>query len=730
MPGMTDRLLHHLNPAQLQAVSAEPGHHLILAGAGSGKTRVLVHRIAWLIEQNIAAPHQILAVTFTNKAAREMQERINDLLGRSTHGLWMGTFHGLSHRFLRHHWREADLEEHFQIIDSDDQARIVRRLLKANELDDKRWPPKQVQWFINTNKENMLRADQIASDDSHFQNTMIDLYRQYETLCQRSGLIDFTELLLRTVDVLRQNTELREHYQQRFQHVLVDEFQDTNTLQYHWLRLFCGADSFAMVVGDDDQSIYSWRGAKIENIHQFQQDFSPCTLIRLEQNYRSTSVILQAANALIAHNENRLGKELWTQSDTGEPIYVYSAFNEREEASFIIDTIKQHLNQGKSPNDIAIVYRANALSRILEETLLANQLPYRVYGGQKFFDRAEIKDALAYLRIISNPQDDSAFERIINVPTRGIGQVTLNTLRAHARDSQQSLWQAGKDLLTQSTLSGRAANALQTFYHLIEDINHTSTGLSLGEQTAHILQASGLLAHYKKDRSEQGLSRVENLEELQHATGEFTPNTDDDITLTPLAEFLAAVALETDHNTNNAPPNAISLMTLHSAKGLEFPVVFICGCEEGLFPHQMSMEERGIEEERRLCYVGMTRAQEKLFLTYAESRYQHGREQYNPPSRFLREIPSECCEIIRLTRTQRAKPAGRFSKPAKAAAIDDDFSQEYSEFRIGQRVSHPSFGSGVLCRAEGQGAQARVQVKFDHHGSKWLVMRYAKLMID
>lgn len=720
MPAMNS-LLHSLNEPQREAVSAPPSHILVLAGAGSGKTRVLVHRMAWLMIHEHISPHAILSVTFTNKAAYEMRSRIENLLGTSLAGMWVGTFHGLAHRFLRAHWQAAGLSESFQILDADDQYRLIRRVHKNLELDEARWPPKQSQWFINKNKEEGLRPQKPSSADNYFDEVMQKVYAAYEELCQRGGLVDFAELLLRSLEVLQQHADVRAHYQQRFRHILVDEFQDTNTIQYTWLKLLAGDNNWMMAVGDDDQSIYSWRGAKIENIHRFTRDFAECRTIRLEQNYRSTQVILQAANAVISRNRNRLGKNLWTQVEGGTPITLYTAFNERDEAHYVVSTIQEWARQGCAYKDIAILYRSNAQSRILEEQLIDARIAYHIYGGLKFFERAEIKDALGYLRLLANRHDDAAFERIVNLPARGIGETTLNELRELAKRNQISLWQAAERVIAQSTLSGRAVNALQQFLHLINSLAERGQVQMLDEKTNDVLHLTGLLAHHAKDKTEKGTSRVENLEELVTATRQFHPREEAE-NLTLLDAFLAHVALETGEGQAPANADCVHLMTLHAAKGLEFPVVFLVGLEEELFPHKMSMEEgSGLEEERRLCYVGMTRAMQKLYFSYAETRYLHGAEKFNIPSRFISEVPAELIQAVR--------PSVRISRPeflTRNMVKDEDISQ-IPGLQLGQRVRHLRFGEGIIIGAEGRGEHTRLQVKFDQHGSKWLVASFAKL---
>ena len=723
-------LLDSLNDGQKQAVSAPPSNLLVLAGAGSGKTRVLVHRIAWLMEQHHVSPFAILAVTFTNKAAYAMRGRIEELLNRPLSGMWVGTFHGLAHRLLRAHWLEAELPENFQILDSDDQYRLVRRIMRSQNIDDTKWPPKQAQWYINKCKEEGKRARDIKNNDhSYFEEVMHKIYSTYEETCQRSGLVDFSELLLRSLELLENNTDLANHYRSRFKHILVDEFQDTNTIQYRWLMAIKGPQSFIMAVGDDDQSIYSWRGAKIDNMLNFSKQVADSETIRLEQNYRSTKTILDAANAVIENNDGRLGKKLWTGGDEGQKITLYAAFNERDEAYYTISSIKDLERQGFSYSDIAILYRSNAQSRIFEEQLLDAQLPYRIYGGLKFFERAEIKDALAYLRMIGNRNDDAALERIINVPARSIGNTTLNVVREIARDESVSMWDAIAIAISSQSLKSRAISSLSYFVDLINDIQRETESVDLGEQTLHILQRSGLLDMYKKDRSEKGLSKVENLEELVTATSQFKPGEDEE-GLSPLNAFLAHVALETGETQSESFNNCISLMTLHAAKGLEFPIVFIVGLEEDLFPHKMSVDEpHGLEEERRLCYVGMTRAMQRLFLSYAESRRLHGLERMNKPSRFLAEIPQDNIYSVRPT-TKISRPTqftkqnqwNRKTKPAYQSKPRSD-----TGLRIGQRVEHPKFGTGIVINHEGGGEQARIQVKFDQVGAKWLVASFAKL---
>ena len=726
-------ILDHLNPAQREAVSAPQGNMLVLAGAGSGKTRVLVHRIAWLMQAEGLSPYAVLAVTFTNKASREMRTRLEALLGLSLRNVWVGTFHSISHRLLRTHWQDARLPQHFQIIDSDDQLRLIKRLLKEHHIDDERYPPRQVQYFISGCKEEGLRPHQVDVQGDAYMAQMVVLYERYQLTCERGGLVDFGELLLRSLELLRDNPALLAHYRERFAHVLVDEFQDTNTLQYAWLKLLTGMQTPMTVVGDDDQSIYGWRGAKIENIRRFEQEFPATRTVRLEQNYRSTSVILDAANALIDHNAERMGKELWTAGERGEPISVYAGFNDLDEARFIVDTIKEKVDEGCRRQDVAILYRSNAQSRVLEETLIRQGMPYRIYGGQRFYERLEIKNALAYLRLLLNRDDDASLERIINVPARGIGTRTVELLREHARMAEVSLWQALHDGLSSGSFKGRAGSALQAFANLIEGLDNATAGMALHEIIAYGIEASGLIEHHRSEKGEKGQARVENLEELINAARGFTQGDVFDPPeagegMVALEAFLAEAALNAGEHEADEFEDSVQLMTLHSAKGLEFPVVFIAGVEEGLFPHKMSLEEPGrLEEERRLCYVGVTRAMRKLYLTHAEIRRLHGKETFQRPSRFLREIPAEYLEEVRL-RGQISRPVTAM-RPAVGLSRQTtvDPGGDLPSLSLGQRVLHPVFGEGVILNAEGEGARARVQVSFEGEGDKWLVLGFAKL---
>jgi DNA helicase-2/ATP-dependent DNA helicase PcrA len=709
-------ILEPLNDAQRAAVSAEARPALVLAGAGSGKTRVLVHRAAWLVRVEGVAPQEIMAVTFTNKAANEMRQRIETLLAMPTQHLWIGTFHGLAHRLLRRHHREAGLAVGFQIMDSDDQQRLIRKLLKSLGLEDGQWTPKELQWFINAQKDEGLRAADIPDDGNPTRRQMIELYRRYEELCEQSSLVDFSELLLRVLELMRKNADLREMYQRRFRHLLVDEFQDTNAIQYLWLKLLAGGGGVPFVVGDDDQSIYRWRGARVENLFQFERDFPDAQVTRLEQNYRSTANILNAANAVIANNGARMGKNLWTAGATGELIKLYGAFNERDEAEFVVNRIQDHILAGNRRSDAAVLYRSNAQSRVFEEALLAAGIPYRVYGGQRFFERAEIKDALGYLRLIANRDDDPSFERVVNTPTRGVGARTMDVVREHARRSGVSLWRAATEIIAEEALAKRSANALWQFLKLIEDLDESTRTMQLYEQVEHVIASSGLVAHHLKDTTTSGEARVENLQELVSAARDaLIP---DDSELGPLLEFLAYAVLESGEAQAGEYEDSVQLMTLHSAKGLEFQLLFLCGMEDGLFPHQRSLNDPdGLEEERRLCYVGLTRAREQLYLSYAEQRRLHGMDNYSTPSRFLREIPPELIEELR-PRMQVARPMARPSRGIR---------ETIGGVALGRRVRHRKFGEGVVLNSEGSGAHARVQVNFEGAGTKWLVMAYANL---
>lgn len=725
-----DQRLTSLNPAQHHAVTTPPGHQLVLAGAGSGKTRVLVHRIAFLIQRLDVSPHSILSVTFTNKAAAEMRHRIEDVLGQSPAGMWVGTFHGLAHRLLRAHWQEAKLVENFQILDSDDQQRLIKRVIRELGLDEQRWPAKQAQWFINGQKDEGIRPAGIQASGDLFLATMRSIYEAYEAACARAGVIDFAELLLRALDLWRNNAGLLAHYQKRFRHILVDEFQDTNAVQYAWLRFLAMGGESLMVVGDDDQSIYGWRGAKIENIQQFDSDFADAEIIRLEQNYRSTANILNAANALIANNQGRLGKELRTDVGDGDLISLYAAFNEHDEARYVVETIEDALRKdGIKRSEIAILYRSNAQSRVLEEALLREKIPYRIYGGQRFFERAEIKNAMAYLRLIHQRGNDAALERVINVPARGIGEKTVETLRQFARANDLSMWAALHEAVGTKVIAGRAASALNAFVELIDTLALKVEGMQLHSMAQLVIEQSGLLAYHRDEKGEKAQARVENLEELVSAARAFDSyeGEEGDDAQTPLAAFLDHASLEAGDTQAAEHEDSVQMMTLHSAKGLEFPRVFLVGMEEGLFPHKMSLEEPGrLEEERRLAYVGITRAMRHLVISYAETRRLYGNETYNKVSRFVREVPPHLVQEVRLSNSV-SRPYGSGSRSMSGSSLFAGSAVPDTPFNLGQRVQHSLFGEGTILNFEGSGPQARVQVNFESEGSKWLMLAYAKL---
>ncbi len=725
--------LEHLNPEQLAAVTLPDRHALILAGAGSGKTRVLTTRIAWLIKSGHVVPGGVLAVTFTNKAAREMFTRLVAMLPVNPRGMWIGTFHGLANRLLRAHHREAGLPQAFQILDSQDQLAVVKRLLKALDVDEDRFPPRELQYFINARKEEGQRARELENRDE-LTRRQAELYAAYDEQCQREGVVDFAELLLRSYELLARNEPLREHYRGRFRHILVDEFQDTNRLQYRWLKLFAGPQSCVFAVGDDDQSIYAFRGAHVGNMADFEREFRIEQVIRLEQNYRSQGNILDAANALIAHNRKRLGKNLWTASGRGEPLRVFEGQSDADEARFLVTEIEALREAGCRLGEIALLYRSNAQSRVIEHALFGAQLPYRVYGGLRFFERAEVKHALAYLRLVASTEDDNAFLRVANFPPRGIGARSLEQVLDAARQGGLSLWGAA------AALSGRAAAALAGFRAQIEALRADVAGLALAETVEHVIARSGLIEHYRSER--EGADRIENLAELVNAAAAF----DSEETATgleagadagaaaaadPLTAFLAHAALEAGEHQAGDGQDALQLMTVHSAKGLEFNAVFLTGLEEGLFPHEQSLLEKdGVEEERRLAYVAITRARQRLYLTFAQTRMLHGQTRYNLPSRFLDEIPEGLKKWLtpRFAEQRRAAlmAATAWHEPRRKEAFFRA-PEPPSGLRIGQNVTHPKFGAGVIVDAEGQGGDARVQVNFGRQGVKWLAVSVAKL---
>ncbi|WP_421718270.1 DNA helicase II [Algiphilus sp.] len=722
-------LTAELNEAQREAVTAPPSHRLVLAGAGSGKTRVLTHRIAWLVAAEDVSPHSILAVTFTNKAAAEMRGRIEALLDIPVRSLWVGTFHGIAHRMLRLHWKDAGLVQNFQILDADDQVRQVKRVLRGLDMPEDRWPPKTVAGWINKQKEDALRPEDFSDSGDIAQRALVRAYSAYQRTCDDNGLVDFAELLLRAFELLRDNADLRAHYHQRFRHILVDEFQDTNTLQYRWLRLVAGEQGIVFCVGDDDQSVYSWRGAKVENMTKLQRDYFDLEVIRLEQNYRSTSVILNAANTLIAHNAERMGKNLWTDAGEGELIQVYTAFNDLDEADFVVGRIAAESAKGRAYTEMAILYRTSAQSRVLEERLVQQRIPYRIYGGLRFFERMEIRDTLAWMRLLSNRDDDTAFERALGTPPRGVGATSLEKLRAAARDAGTSLWAASSQA---ESVIGRTAGKLRAFCQLIEQLAGESRSTPLSKMIERVIDVAGLREHYRKEKGEAGQARLDNLDELISAAKAFEG---DDVVLEdldPLTAFLTHAALEAGEQQAGEGSDCVHLMTLHAAKGLEFPLVFLVGVEEGLFPHQRAVNEGSLEEERRLCYVGITRAREQLYITHAEARRTHGVENLCAPSRFLRELPSEGMHELRpRAGVVRPRLAGRFADSYASSApsrpLISDAPPPQTGLYLGARVRHARFGEGTVTAFDGEGERARVEVAFADSGSKWLIASMARL---
>jgi DNA helicase-2/ATP-dependent DNA helicase PcrA len=725
-------LLDALNPEQLQAVTLPHQHALILAGAGSGKTRVLTTRIAWLIQTGAVGPASVLAVTFTNKAAKEMLTRISAMLPISTRGMWIGTFHGLCNRMLRAHHRDAGLPQAFQILDSQDQHAMVKRVLKSLNVDEDRFPPKQVQWFINDQKEEGLRPKDVVAGFDEFSRRAVELYAAYDEQCQKEGVVDFPELLLRCYELLARNEVLRTHYQARFRHILVDEFQDTNRLQYKWLKLLVGQGNAMFAVGDDDQSIYRFRGANVGNMADFERELRVPNVIRLEQNYRSHANILDAANALIAHNRKRLGKNLWTAAGEGEPLRVYEAQTDGYEAAWLAEEVQSLVRDGYARRDIAILYRSNAQSRVIEHALFSAGIPYRVYGGLRFFERQEVKHALAYLRLLANPDDDAAFLRVVNFPARGIGGRSVEALQDAARAAGTSLWQAIPQL------AGKSAAAVGAFAKLVTTLRESTQALPLPEVVGHVIEGSGLVEHYKSER--EGADRIENLNELVNAAAAFVQDEtyasqfvadaaeNPAAPTDPLNAFLAHAALESGENQAAEGADALQLMTVHSAKGLEFHCVFISGLEEGLFPHEQSLVEAdGLEEERRLMYVAITRARTRLYLSFAQTRLLHGQTRYGLASRFLDELPKGLMKWLSAKTGARLDERAWRAEPPPARMAKAGGADARLPFRIGQNVVHPKFGQGVIVNAEGSGADARLQINFGPEGMKWLQLGYAKL---
>ena len=716
-------ILNELNDRQRDAVTSEAPSLLVLAGAGSGKTRVLVHRVAWIVEAMQSNPNSVMAVTFTNKAANEMKSRIQELLQSPLADLWCGTFHGLAHRTLKRFYKEANLISTFTVLDAEDQLRVIKRICKDNNLEESSWPAKQIQWQINSWKDAGKRPKNVDDNKDFYAETVKKIYSQYDEICKKDSLVDFAELLLKSYELLKSNKKVRDFFHRRFRHILIDEFQDTNVIQYAWLNEVASKEASITAVGDDDQSIYGWRGAKVGHLEDFKTKHKQNATIRLEQNYRSTSIILNAANSLIENNQARLGKNLWTESNEGEQITLYQAFNEQDEARFVAEIIKSWMDGGELFSDSAVIYRSNAQSRAIEEALLRANIPYRIYGGLRFYDRLEIKNAISYLRIIFNPHDNPAFERSVANPTRGVGAKTLAKIRSLANKHNISYIQASSKMIDENVISGRGANGLKKFLEIILGLCGKIDDISLSEIVGSILEQSGLIQFHEKEPGEKGKTRKENLEELLSAAKNFEMSFSDDKTNREITEqFLSNVSLDAGDRQADEFDDAVQLMTLHSAKGLEFPLVFMTGLEETLFPHGRSMESPDqLEEERRLCYVGITRAMKKLYLTYAESRRLHGNDIFNPPSRFIKEIPSECIMEIRPKASVTMPYSRNESKPM-------DFEDQIG-IALGQKVQHPKFGQGIVLNYEGGGESARVQVNFESAGTKWFVLSFANLEV-
>ena len=713
----SDYTLENLNEAQRDAVCNLSKNSLVIAGAGSGKTRVLIQRILWLIEDNDFSPFSILAVTFTNKAAREIKSRLSESLNISIDSMWVGTFHGICYRILRTNYKKCSLLKNFQIIDSDDQVRIIKRIMKDNEIENSQIIPKQVAWYINKKKDQSIRSDKTKDDD--FINTQYNkIYKLYEEYCNKSGLVDFGEIILRTLELFKNDKEIKFYYHKLFKCILIDEFQDTNTIQYELIKIMTGNDTSIFAVGDDDQSIYGWRGAKIENIKKLQKDYKNTQVYRLEQNYRSTGNILNAANSIILNNSSRMGKNLWTEDKSGDPIKIFSANDEIDEANFVVESIQNHISENYKRNEISILYRSNAQSRIFEEKLIAKGIPYKIYGGFRFFERAEIKDVIAYMRLATSNNDDNSFERIVNVPPRGIGEKTKNLIREFSKNKKISLYDSIPEAVKESVFSKKVGESLLGFYDLIKTIHSIMQKDDLPYQIKEIIKITNIKSIYEKNKTEQSRSKLENLDELISAAQEFL-NSDLDENETIIDAFLMHTSLESGEGQGDEWDECIQLMTLHSSKGLEFPIVFLVGLEENLFPSRMSIEEENLEEERRLCYVGITRARKKLYLSYAQMRRQYGSENYCLPSRFLSELPSEAIEEI----GYKPKKFFHSGNQKNSTNIYKD------NVLIGKRVSHKKFGEGVVVSAEGSEANTRVEVYFDDYGSKWLILAIANLEI-
>ena len=714
-------ILDELNPIQREAVTDESSHSLILAGAGSGKTKVITHKVAWLSSVKGINPMSLLTVTFTNKAAKEMRGRIENILEENLNQMWCGTFHGIFHKMLKIHWQDANLIKDFSVIDSEDQIRVLKRVIQGMNLDLETWQPRDTQWFINKQKDEGIRKASLSMNATFVEEKMVDIMDEYQRTCDREGLVDFAEILIRSFELLDKNAELLKHYQDRFQHILVDEFQDTNEIQYLLLKKLAGENGSMTVVGDDDQSIYSWRGAKSTNLKRFTKDFNKVKTIKLEQNYRSSKNILACANSVIRNNPDRLGKELWSQKDEGEQVKVYRAFNERDEANFIVGIIKRWLEEGGRLSESAIIYRSNAQSRVLEDAILNSELPYRIYGGVRFYERMEIKNALAYAKLAINTDNDSQFERIINIPPRGIGIKTMDQIREHSKNENMSLWKSAEILFKEKDT--KVAKNISSFFKIISKLQECNFNENLDKFFGDLISLSGLKDYHGKEPGEKGRSRVENLDELISATSEYFSLGEDANDERSLLElFLDQASLDAGENQANENEDAIQMMTLHSSKGLEFPLVFMAGCEEGLFPHRRSAEDpKQLAEERRLCYVGMTRAMERLYLTHAETRTIYGIDSFSPVSRFIKEIPEELIYEIRVASETEVKD--KIFEPRIVGGTE----HKVGGFSLGDRVEHKSFGEGVILNYEGEGSNARVEVNFDNGGTKWLVLSFANL---
>ena len=714
-------ILDELNPIQREAVTDESSHSLILAGAGSGKTKVITHKVAWLSSVKGINPMSLLTVTFTNKAAKEMRGRIENILEENLNQMWCGTFHGIFHKMLKIHWQDANLIKDFSVIDSEDQIRVLKRVIQGMNLDLETWQPRDTQWFINKQKDEGRRKASLSMNATFVEEKMVDIMDEYQRTCDREGLVDFAEILIRSFELLDKNAELLKHYQDRFQHILVDEFQDTNEIQYLLLKKLAGKNGSMTVVGDDDQSIYSWRGAKSTNLKRFTKDFNKVKTIKLEQNYRSSKNILACANSVIRNNPDRLGKELWSQKDEGEQVKVYRAFNERDEANFIVGIIKRWLEEGGRLSESAIIYRSNAQSRVLEDAILNSELPYRIYGGVRFYERMEIKNALAYAKLAINTDNDSQFERIINIPPRGIGIKTMDQIRENSKNENMSLWKSAEILFKEKDT--KVAKNISSFFKIISKLQECNFNENLDKFFGDLISLSGLKDYHGKEPGEKGRSRVENLDELISATSEYFSLGEDANDERSLLElFLDQASLDAGENQANENEDAIQMMTLHSSKGLEFPLVFMAGCEEGLFPHRRSAEDpKQLAEERRLCYVGMTRAMERLYLTHAETRTIYGIDSFSPVSRFIKEIPEELIYEIRVASETEVKD--KVFEPRIVGGTE----HKVGRFSLGDRVEHKSFGEGVILNYEGEGSNARVEVNFDNGGTKWLVLSFANL---